>query len=132
MCDYSLEVYRSEPAVTGEQYTLERFPSGSMGFTSGRNCDTAMCVPAGARLQLAGIAEPLRANLGLSLIEEAVMTRLETGPHRDGVRLSDGREISLQALNVGVTALVLEIGAERIDLGGTEAVRQPAELVEAD
>jgi len=131
MCDYSLEVYRSEPAVTGEQYTLERFPSGSMGFTSGRNCDTAMCVPAGARLQLAGIAEPIRATLGLSLIEEAVMTRLEGGPHKDGVRLSDGREISLQALNVGVTALVLAIGGETIDLGD-EAARPAPELVQAD
>ena len=36
MCDYSLELYRAVPAVAGEQYTLARFASGSMGFTSGK------------------------------------------------------------------------------------------------
>ena len=53
MCDYSLEAYRSRPAEAGEKLTLERFPSGSMGFTAGAVCDTAVCVPAGVPAQLA-------------------------------------------------------------------------------
>ena len=48
MCDYSLEAYRSRPAEEDEKLTLERFPSGSMGFTAGSVCDTAVCVPTGA------------------------------------------------------------------------------------
>ena len=54
MCDYSLEIYRSRPAIAEEQYTLSRFRSGSMGFIAGTDCDTAICMPAGARLRLEG------------------------------------------------------------------------------
>jgi len=57
MCDYSLELYRSRPAVQEEQYTLRRFPSGTMGFTAGYDCDTAVCMPADAHLRLEGIGE---------------------------------------------------------------------------
>ena len=48
MCDYSLEAYQSRPAAVGEKLTLERFPSGSMGFASGKSCDLAVCVAADA------------------------------------------------------------------------------------
>ena len=41
MCDYSLEAYQSRPAEEGEKLTLERFPSGSQGFTTGSSCDLA-------------------------------------------------------------------------------------------
>jgi hypothetical protein len=58
MCDYSLEAYRSRPAEEGEKLTLERFPSGSMGFTTGPACDLAVCVPAESHLLLQGIATP--------------------------------------------------------------------------
>ncbi len=42
MCDYSLEAYLSRPAEEGEKLTLERFPSGSQGFTTGSSCDLAV------------------------------------------------------------------------------------------
>ena len=57
MCDYSLELYRSRPAVHEEQYTLQRFRSGTIGFISGTDCDTAVCMPTGARLRLQGLSE---------------------------------------------------------------------------
>ena len=57
MCDYSLEAYRSRPAEEGEKLTLERFPSGSMGFTTGPACDLAVCVPAESHLLLQGIGD---------------------------------------------------------------------------
>ena len=56
MCDYSLEAYQSRPAAVGEKLTLERFPSGSMGFASGKSCDLAVCVAADATLRL--VREP--------------------------------------------------------------------------
>src|SRR5882672_2632092 len=86
MCDYSLELYRAVPAAAGEQYTLARFASGSMGFTSGKTCDTAVCVPADAHLRLEGISETLQRALNVGPIAEVVMTRLDTGPHKDAVR----------------------------------------------
>ena len=105
MCDYSLELYRSRPATQGEQYTLHRFPSGTMGFVAGTDCETAVCMPAGARLSLQGINETVQRAFSLGPAEEVTMTRLEvTGhAHRDAVRFGNGREVLLQSLNAGVT-----------------------------
>ena len=105
MCDYSLELYRSRPAAQEEQYTLHRFPSGTMGFVAGTDCETAVCMPAGARLSLQGINETVQRAFSLGPAEEVTMTRLEvTGhAHRDAVRFANGREVLLQSLNAGVT-----------------------------
>ena len=109
MCDYSLELYRSRPAVAEEQYTLHRFPSGTMGFVAARDCETAVCVIAGARLELEGIAETVQRSFGIGPVEEVVMTRLDvTGhAHRDAVRFSNGKEVLLQSLNAGITAILM-------------------------
>jgi hypothetical protein len=107
MCDYSLEAYRSRPAAEGEKLTLERFPSGSAGFTSGGNCDLAVCVPEGTHLLLEGIGEGVRQGCGVGAVEEVVMTRLEGGPYKDAVRFSNGTEILLQRLDRGVMAVIV-------------------------
>ena len=110
MCDYSLELYRSRAAVREEQYTLHRFPSGTMGFVAGTDCDTAVCMPAGAQLRLEGIGETVQRAFAVGPAEEVVMTRLEvTGhAHRDAVRFANGREVLLQSLNAGVSARLAE------------------------
>jgi len=131
MCDYSLELYRAVPAAAGEQYTLARFGTGSMGFTSGHNCDTAVCVPADARLRLKGIGEPLQAALGVGSVEDVVMTRLETGLHKDAVRFANGKTISLQSLNPGIKAEMLVDEEIDLDIGHSEPVRRIRELVDA-
>jgi len=131
MCDYSLELYRSRPAVAEEQYTLHRFPSGTMGFVAARDCETAVCVIAGARLQLEGIAETVQRSFGIGPVEEVVMTRLDvTGhAHRDAVRFSNGKEVLLQSLNAGITALLMP----EIDLNKyRSAEARTPDLVEAD
>jgi hypothetical protein len=131
MCDYSLELYRSRPAEQDEQLTLERFSSGSMGFASGRHCDTAVCIPADARLRLVGIAETVQRTLGVGATEEVVMTRLEHGPHKDAVHFANGRDVCLQSLNSGLTAIVLSLTPEIRNIGGEKARRATAELVDA-
>ena len=70
MCDYSLELYRSRPAAQEEQYTLHRFPSGTMGFVAGTDCETAVCMPAGARLRLEGINETVQRAFSIGTVEE--------------------------------------------------------------
>jgi hypothetical protein len=119
MCDYSLELYRSVPAAVGESYKLVRFGTGSMGFAAGSACDTAACMPAGATLRLEGIDEALQQTLGIKATEEVVMTRLEGGLHKDAVRFANGREISLQSLNPGLTATLFvalpDLGLDRLD-----------------
>jgi hypothetical protein len=106
MCDYSLELYRSRPAVQEEQYTLHRFPSGTMGFVAGTDCETAVCMPAGARLSLQGINETVQRAFSVGPAEQVTMIRLDvTGhAHRDAVRFANGREVLLQSLNAGVSA----------------------------
>ena len=116
MCDYSLEAYQSRPAAIGEKLTLERFPSGSMGFTNGPRCDLAVCVAADTQLRLEGIGEAMQKAYGVSASEEVVMTRLESGPHKDAVRFSNGTEISLQRLDRGLAAVVVASPADLVDV----------------
>ena len=129
MCDYSLEAYRSRPAEEGEKLTLERFPSGSMGFTAGAVCDTAVCVPEGSHLLLQGIGDSVRESCGVGAVEEVVMTRLEGGLYKDAVRFANGTEILLQRLDCGLAAVF--VGAPAFTTPAAEAEAQPvAEPIE--
>ena len=109
MCDYSLEFYRSRPAVNEEQYTLHRFRSGTLGFIAGTDCTTAVCMPAGVRLRLEGLDKRLQRAFYVGPTEEVVMIRLPFGDnfHRDGVRFGNGRKVLLQSLNAGLSAMLV-------------------------
>ena len=130
MCDYSLEAYQSRPAAVGEKLTLGRFASGSMGFASGTVCDTAVCIPAESKLLLEGIGDSTQKEHGIGAVEEAMLIRLEDGLYKDAVRFSNGAEVLLQRLNVGLSAAVMTFGAERAGSAPAEpaAAREP-ELV---
>ena len=119
MCDYSLEIYRSRPAVQGEQYSLHRFRSGTIGFVAPADRTTAVCMPEGARLRLEGLNEEVQRTLLVGPAEAVEIIRLphRGHTHRDGIRFADGREVLLQSLNVGTTAtLVPRDLAELFDL----------------
>lgn len=133
MCDYSLELYRSRPAVAEEQYTLRRFPSGTMGFTAAQSCETAVCIPADTRLRLEGIGEAVQRVFAVGAVEEVMMTRLEGGvhAHRDAVKFSNGSEVLLQSLNPGLTAEVIAFTSDLTAITGVQAGRSTAELVDA-
>ena len=109
MCDYSLEIYHSRPAVYEELYTLHRFRSGSMGFIAGADCDTAVCMPAGTRLHLEGLNKTVQRAMDVGSAEDVVMVRLplKGNTHRDAVRFANGREALLQNLNAGVCATLM-------------------------
>jgi len=130
MCDYSLEAYQSRPAAVGERLTLGRFASGSMGFTSGTVCDTAVCIPAESKLLVEGIGEGTQKEHGVGAVEEAVLTRIEGGLYKDAVRFSNGAVVLLQRLNCGLTVIAMTYGAEQAACSNDEpaAVRE-AELV---
>lgn len=130
MCDYSLEAYRTQPAEKGEKYVLDRFPSGSMGFTAQAGCGTAACIPADTKLQLDGINDAVQLSFGLKPRETVTMTRLDGYTYRDAVRFENGRELLLQSLNPGVTATVLAFVADQLDeqIGGESADK---ELIDA-
>jgi hypothetical protein len=126
MCDYSLEAYRSRPAEEGEKLTLERFPSGSMGMTTGPACDLAVCIPEGTHLLLEGIGETVRQACGVGAVEEVVTTRLEGGPYKDAVRFSNGTEISLQRLDRGLMAVIVALPQTKPAPAAEAVAEQPA------
>ena len=79
---------------------------------------------ADARLELEGLSAELQKAHNVGASEEVTMTRGEAGPYRDGIRFRNGREILLQALDVGVKARLLDglakampanIGRELVD-----------------
>ncbi len=128
MCDYSLEMYKSRPAVKGERYVTRRFASGSIGFVAPEAHDTAVCMACDTRLALSGLSALLPAQMGEQI--EATFVRLETGPYHDGVRLDDGTEMTLQQLGPGVAATVVDALADPIALKSTptrELECEPAE-----
>ena len=129
MCDYSLELYRSRPVVQEERYTLRRFPSGTMGFTAGYDCDTAVCMPADAHLRLEGIGETVQRAFDVGPVEEVVMIRLEViaHAHRDAVRFANGKEVMLQRLNAGITTEMVSAISDLTDV----ETRPSRELVDA-
>jgi hypothetical protein len=57
------------------------------------------------------------------------MTRLDTGPHKDAVRFADGKTISLQSLNPGLTASLFVPAAR--DLIKDIESRPARELIDA-
>ncbi len=108
MCDYSLEMYGSRPARESERYETVRFPSGSVGLASPGDCGTAVCVQYDTRLRLENIPLHLQSSLRIKSSEEATFVRLDHGAYRDGLRFDNGREISIQQLNSGVSAVIVQ------------------------
>jgi hypothetical protein len=112
MCDYSLETYKSRPAVKGEFYETRRFASGSIGFVVPQARDTGVCMACNTRLMLTGQNADLSSKIGASA--EATFVRLDQGPYHDGVRFVDGTELTLQQLGTGVRATVIDSLVEPI------------------
>jgi len=106
MCDYSLELYGSRPAREGEVYVTTRFPSGSIGFASPGDPNTAVCMQCDTQLVLTDMPEDMRTRLAIGAEAEATFAQAETGAYRDGLRLASGRFVSLQELRPGVHAYI--------------------------
>ena len=102
MCDYSLEAYRSRPARLGERYETHRFESYSIGFIAPGDPSIAVCMACDTKLRLEGIPDRVQRAYFVSPQEEVIFTRLEKGPHHDGVRFANGAEVTLQELGPGV------------------------------
>ncbi len=77
MCDYSLEMYKSRPAVKGEFYETRRFASRSIGFVAPQARDIAVCMACDARLMMTGLNADLSPKMGASA--EATFVRLDPG-----------------------------------------------------
>ena len=116
MCDYSLEMYGSRPAREGELYVSTRFPSGSIGFAAPGDPRVPVCVQCDTKIVLTDVPATMQKTYAIGSEVETVFAQRETGLYRDGLRLKDGRFVSLQDLPPGVGAYVpslLERGVAR-------------------
>ena len=143
MCDYSLAEVRNRLAVEGEELTIYRFPTGTLGFTSPgelqqpalrgwrawfspRQVPCAVCIPPGAQLVLKDIPARLQSGLGVCMEEDVifVQTSMDAGRHRDAVRFNNHQQVLLQRLAEGQRALVISLG------GATTFEEQPVVITE--
>jgi len=126
MCDYSLAEVRSRLAIEGEELTVYRFPTGTLGFTSPaeleqrpemrgwrswfslRQVPCAVCIPPGAQLVLRDIPPRLQSGLGLRGEEEVVFHQIGM----DAVRFRNNQELLLQRLTEGQRATVVSLGGD--------------------
>lgn len=122
MCDYSLETYRTTPARTGATYESHRFPSSTVGFVDPSDKETAVCMSCDTRLLIERVPEFVREKLGIGEREVVTFVRLEEGPHRDGVRFANGKEINLQRLGPGVRAYVIDALDGEAKIAAAESV----------
>ena len=128
MCDYSLEMYGSRPAREGEIYVTTRFPTGSIGFASPGDPATPVCVQCDTKVVLSDIPVELQRRYEIGATAEVTFAQTDAVSafgYRDGVRLANGRFVSLQQLPTGVHAYVsslLEHAEPLRRAGVTEAV----------
>lgn len=108
MCDYSLEMYQSRPAVKGERYETVRFPSGSIGFAAPGDANTAVCMACDTRLELSKLPPELQRTARVSDTAVVTFIHIEHGLHHDGVRFENGTEANLQQLGSGVSAVIVD------------------------
>ncbi|HEY7339200.1 MAG TPA: hypothetical protein VH639_30205 [Bryobacteraceae bacterium] len=148
MCDYSLAAMQTRLAVEGEELSVYRFPSGSLGLTSPaelerckpelrgwrswfnpRQAPCAVCIPPGARLLLFDIPKRLQQQRGLGPSEQVtfIQTNATPGRHRDGVRFRNNQEILLQHLAEGQRVVVLSLASSE-DNAPPEQVFETEEL----
>lgn len=113
MCDYSLEMYGSRPAREGETYATARFPSGSIGFVAAGAPQTVVCLECDTPIVLMDIPTDLQAQLGIGERAQATFAQADRGAYRDGLRLANGRFVSLQELRPGIRAVIPSLAALR-------------------
>ncbi|HYV33453.1 MAG TPA: hypothetical protein VE973_01215 [Candidatus Limnocylindria bacterium] len=121
MCDYSLHGIENRLAVEGEILVVHRFSTGCKGLTSPSYLEPApaqqkaflaflasklvdspkecaVCIPDGARLQVAGISTDLQKTHGISANEAVVFRQLseKDATFRDALEFGNGVRVTLQ------------------------------------
>jgi hypothetical protein len=118
MCDYSLQSVRSCPAKVGDKLVTVDFGTGTRGFASLDDLQTAVCVLPGTEL---AFARPVRHFVRLfrpdqvSEYETAIFRQVnrETAmTHHDALEFPDGKVVLLNRLREGQHATVLQLPAE--------------------
>jgi hypothetical protein len=95
-------MYASRPAREGEQYTTQRFPSGSIGLVQPGDCTTAVCTAYSSKVTLTNLPADLQCYYNVKETEDVEFVRIEEGLHHDGILFANGVRIPLHRLGIGV------------------------------
>jgi hypothetical protein len=126
MCDYSLQSIRSRPAKIGDKLVTKDFGTGTRGFSSVTERNTAVCVLPGTELAFASevsladwtIRYLIRGRFRLRVKtphKTAIFRQINKGmrtTHRGALEFPDGQVVLLTRLREGQKATVLQLPAE--------------------
>ena len=111
MCDYSLQHIQSRPAKLAEKLVTRNFGTGTRGFCSPDDPNTAVCVLPGTEL---AFDWPINANVPLDCHQTAIFRQVNKPvphTHLDALELPNGRIVMLTSLAEGQAATVLQLPA---------------------
>ena len=125
MCDYSLHSVRNRPAKVGEKLVTRDFGTGTRGFASVDDLNTAVCVRPGTELAFSrevsysdwAIRSLIRGFASRTTKTEhrtAIFRQFNTDKtaHHDALEFPDGQILLLTRLSIGQEATVLQLPAE--------------------
>ena len=119
MCDYSLQGVASRPAAVGDKLTTRNFGTGTRGFSSPEDRNTAVCVLPGTEIAFAGeiaIESPRFFGQSVKSLKHttAIFRQIDketSHVHHDALEFPDGQIVLLTALREGQEATVLQLPA---------------------
>ena len=124
MCDYSLHGVRSRPAKVGEKLVTTDFGTGTKGFASPNDLETAVCLLPGTELafsrEVTSSGWTMRSLTKLwskvpreTPYRTAIFRQINPGmvTHHDALEFPDGEVRLLTTLSVGQEATVLQLPA---------------------
>lgn len=122
MCDYSLESERSRPAKIGDKLVTKGFRTGTRGFVSVDDLNTAVCVLPGTELafgrEVSHLISPSSSGFRPAIKKHqntAIFRQINKGAeriHHDALEFPDGDVVLLTQLEIGQEATVLQLPAE--------------------
>ena len=133
MCDFSLHAVRNRPARVGEKLVTTAFGTGTRGFASRDDLNTAVCLLPGTELAFSNEVRYLGWTI-FSLIKHrlsfgtktphktAIFRQINLGmvTHHDALEFPDGEVVLLTRLSVDQEATVLQLPAGKRVASGTE------------
>jgi hypothetical protein len=130
MCDYSLTQVKSRPAVVGDKIITTNFGTGTNGFSSLHDRDTAVCLLPGTELAFASTVKIMFGidyDTGHKTAIFRQVNKQEPHVHHDAVEFPDGSRALLTNLRQGQGATVLQVPATpKARVAGHGAARQGA------
>ena len=119
MCDYSLTSVNSRPARVADKLTIRDFGTGTRGFCTAEDPNTAVCVLPGTELSFAADVKVLQTGLfpwrGKATGHRTAIFRQinkdRPVAHHDALEFPDGKVVLLTLLQEGQEASVLQLPA---------------------